>query len=126
MSYILSSDITDVLLKQHVDSVDLDKGDDFLNDLATKLDAESVATPLSYTVKECLICLVCMHISRDRIGTNKGTLNLRQGSADQDIYQKKYNHYSKCFKELEQQITKEMIDGTDDNYTSYGFQIERA
>lgn len=127
MSYLVTADITDVLLKEHLLAAHLTRSDNYIDALMLKKGAETIdITPLAYEVKELLICKVCAIISADRIGTSIQNINFGDSSFEKDIYKEKYDFYNNCVEELEKQITKEMLDGSKTNYTSYGFQTERS
>jgi hypothetical protein len=132
MPYITKDDIKDVVLRDHLKTATnetyyLEKGDSYLNDLATEKGAESVSEPLSYKVQELLICKICSLIANDRIGTKKGAASLREGAPAEDIYYTKWKHYTDCVSKLEQEVTKELIDGsTPVNYSGESFEHDRA
>jgi len=136
MSYVLVTDFKDSLLLDHLTieanaTYYLGKGDDYLNAFSEEKNAESIIEPLHYLVKELLICKIYTMISSDRLGGNKGTITLEQGNNSIDSYKVKFDHYSTCVKELEQKITKNMLDGItvdspEDSYISPGFEYYRA
>lgn len=124
MSFCLTTDIRDELIKKIVVATDCTEADAIILDMALALGvtADQIATPLPYTVKALAIALSCVIAAR-----NKSIMNVR-GEDGADAYELKRQVWQKEVDRLKAGLTADVLTGGATNPTCgfpFSFTVER-
>lgn len=118
MAYILTSDITDDVVKHFASVFDTyhTLADNKLKDVGMSLGVDYTLFKLdnsgcieSWYVKQFLVSWFCMRICLDKMGMNNVSIS------EMEKYAVKYNFYLKEADKMEAQINKQMLTGVTNN-----------